>query len=55
MLVGEESRGFLTPLNPGINGRVRRTANLDIDLMPEEPGIEGEPYRGGSLFEEHPS
>ena len=55
VLVGEQSRGFLTPLNPGINGRVRRTANLDIDLMPEEPGSAAEPYRGGSLFEEHPS
>jgi hypothetical protein len=55
VLVGEESRGFLTPLNPGINARVRRTANLDIELTPKEPGVATKPYRGGSLFEERSS
>ena len=47
----EQSYGFLTPLDPGINSRVRRTANLDIDLLPDLPS-DDESYQGGSLFEE---
>ncbi len=46
----ERSYGFLTPLDTGINSRVRRTAGRDIDLLPaDEPAHDS--YRGGSLFE----
>ena len=39
----------------GINSRVRRTANLDIDLLPDPPDQappEDSYRRGGTLFEE---
>jgi putative transposase len=52
VFVDERSHGFLTPLDPGINSRVRRTANLDIDVVPGQSPPAGEPYRGGSLFGE---
>jgi hypothetical protein len=51
VFLSEQSCGFLTPLDPGINSRVRRTANLDIDLFPDLPP-DDESYQGGSLFEE---
>lgn len=47
----ERSYGFLTPLDVGINSRVRRTANQDIDLMPDEQLPQKRPYHGGSLFD----
>ena len=51
VIFDERSYGFLTPLDTGVNSRIRRTANLNIDLLSS-----GDPpqdsYRGGSLFEE---
>jgi len=47
----ERSYGFLIPLDTGINSRVRRTANLDIDLLPAADPRQ-DSYRGGSLFQE---
>ena len=47
----ERSYGFLTPLDTGINSKVRRTANLDIDLLPATDPPQ-QSYRGGSLFEQ---
>ena len=50
VLLGQKSHGFLVPLDPLVNSRVRRTANRDIDVLaPHTPG-DTEPYRGGSLF-----
>ena len=51
VIFDECSHGFLVPLDTGINSRVRRTANLDIELFPPEQPPE-DSYRGGSLFEE---
>ena len=51
VFIEEQSCGFLTPLDTGINSRVRRTANLDIELFPGLP-TDDESYQGGSLFEE---
>lgn len=51
VFLGEQSYGFLTPLDPGINSRVRRTRNRDIELLPNLPS-DDESYQGGSLFEE---
>jgi putative transposase len=51
VIFDESSHGFLVPLDTGINSRVRRTANLDIELFPPEQPPE-DSYRGGSLFEE---
>lgn len=51
----EHSHGFLTPLDVTVNSRVRRMANLNIELEPDPPEVKEAPYRGGSLFEEkHP-
>ena len=50
VLLGEKSHGFLVPLDPLVNSRVRRTANLDIDVLPPHTPAPSEPYRGGSLF-----
>jgi hypothetical protein len=50
VFIDEQSCGFLTPLDTGINSRVRRTANLDIELFPDLP-TDSESYHGGSLFE----
>jgi len=54
VFVNEQSCGFLSPLDAGINSRVRRTANLDIDLLPDPPDQPPpeDSYRGGTLFEE---
>ena len=54
VFVNEQSCGFLSPLDAGINSRVRRTANLDIDLLADPPdqAPPEDSYRGGSLFEE---
>jgi len=51
VFLDEKSYGFLTPLDPGINSRVRRTRNRDIDLLPDPPS-DDQSYQGGSLFEE---
>jgi hypothetical protein len=51
VFLDEKSYGFLIPLDPGINSRVRRTRNRDIDLLSDPPS-EDESYQGGSLFEE---
>ena len=48
----EKSYGFLSPLNPGINSRVRRVARQRPELLPPTDPPEGPQYRGGSLFEE---
>lgn len=46
----ERSYGFLTPLDTGVNSRVRRTANRNIDLEAQRPAEHSLDYRGGSLF-----
>jgi transposase InsO family protein len=47
----ERSYGFLTPLNVGINSRVRRGARQSPELITEEPTEEtSQQYRGGELF-----
>lgn len=51
VIFDECSHGFLIPLDTGINSRIRRTANLDIELFPKEKPPKN-PYRGGSLFEQ---
>ena len=45
VIFDECSHGFLVPLDTGINSRVRRTANLDIELFPPEQPPE-DSYRG---------
>jgi hypothetical protein len=54
VLLDENSRGFLTPLNVGINSRVRRGARQDPELVPHQPSADHKPqqYRGGSLFQD---
>jgi transposase InsO family protein len=48
-----ESRGFLTPLNVGINSRVRRGARQRPELEAEQPSEEqSREYRGGTLFDD---
>lgn len=51
------SQGFLTPLNPGVNSRVRRKSGRDIELLPpEKEPDQGQRdprdprYRDGQLF-----
>ncbi len=48
----EQSCGFLIPLNPAINSRVRRIAKEQTELLP--PANSTTVYRGGSLFEKGP-
>ena len=51
----EQSCGFLTPLNPAINARVRRVAKQRPELLPPPVAPAPSPiYRGGSLFEREP-
>ena len=54
VFLNEQSCGFLVPLDAGINSRVRRTANLDLDLLPDPPDQppSEDSYRGGTLFGE---
>jgi hypothetical protein len=51
VIFDERSHGFLTPLDTGINSRVRRTGKPNIELFPSEQPPK-DSYRGGSLFEE---
>ncbi|TVQ28145.1 MAG: IS481 family transposase [Spirochaetaceae bacterium] len=54
-LFEEHSHGFLVPLDPLVNSRVRRTASQNIDVLPTgNPPPANQPYRGGSLFGETP-
>jgi transposase InsO family protein len=51
VLFDEQSYGFLTPLNTGVNSRVRRLANQHTELIPpQQPSGNAPPYQGGSLF-----
>jgi transposase InsO family protein len=52
VIYDERSYGFLVPLNPGVNGRIRRTANQDIELEPPTTPANKDQYHGGTLFEE---
>ena len=53
VLLEEKSYGFLSPLNVGINSRVRRGARQSPELLPlKEPADESPQYRGGALFED---
>lgn len=52
VIFDERSYGFLVPLNPGVNGRIRRTANQDIELEPPNAPPNKNQYHGGTLFEE---
>ena len=53
VLFEEHSHGFLVPLDPLVNSRVRRIGRASIDLLPagDRPHA-GQTYRGGSLFGE---
>jgi putative transposase len=58
VIYDNHSQGFLTPLNPQVNARVRRTSGRDIDLVPREnqspeQNDKADPrrYRGGELFD----
>jgi putative transposase len=51
VLLEEKPAGFLTPLNAGINSRVRRVAREQSELIPSSTPIDRPAYRGGSLFE----
>lgn len=51
VLLDERSQGFLTPLNLGINSRVRRTARQDPELLPPCPPAPLAVYKSGSLFD----
>jgi transposase InsO family protein len=55
VLFDECSHGFLTPLNPRMNSRVRRGANQHIDLVPPTQPPDDPPYQGGSLFSDTPT
>ncbi len=51
VMLGEQSYGFLTPLDPLVNSRVRRTTRQDVEIDPAiKPNEDQQPYRGGSLF-----
>jgi transposase InsO family protein len=53
----DQSHGFLVPLNPHINARIKRNADrTDIQpLRPSEPTPPiVKPYKGGKLFERRP-
>jgi putative transposase len=51
ILLEEQSMGFLTPLNAGINSRVRRNARQQPELLPPTTPPIKPNYRSGSLFE----
>jgi len=55
VLFDECSHGFLTPLNPGINSRVRRVASQHTDLIAPKQPLDDPPYRGGCLFVDNPT
>jgi len=51
VMLGEQSYGFLAPLDPLVNSRVRRTTSQDVEIDPQAKPDEGrQQYRGGSLF-----
>lgn len=52
VLCDERSHGFLVPLNPGVNSRVRRSDYHGTELEPEPPQQIPGSYHTGSLFEE---
>jgi transposase InsO family protein len=52
VLLGERSYGFLTPLDPLVNSRVRRTGRQEIELQPSEQNTPQPRYQGGALFGE---
>ena len=63
VICDNRSQGFLTPLNPQVNARVRRAGGRDVELIPpEEESARGQHnpddlrYRDGQLFsrEDHP-
>ena len=55
VLFEEQSHGFLVPLDPLVNSRVRRTTRQDIDVLPTDDVPQANTlYRGGSLFGETP-
>lgn len=47
----ERSWGFLVPLNPGINSRVKRLSKQENQLFPRDSTSSDHPYHGGSLFD----
>jgi putative transposase len=52
ILLEEESQGFLTPLNAGINSRVRRSSGRQTaELVPALPPTTAATYKSGSLFQ----
>ena len=51
VLLEESPQGFLTPLNAGINSRVRRNARQAPELLPPPNPPAAPSYRSGSLFE----
>jgi hypothetical protein len=55
ILLEEESHGFLTSLNAGINSRVRRSARQTAELLPPAGPPTAATYKSGSLFQKEAS
>jgi putative transposase len=51
ILRDEQSMGFLTPLDTGVNSRVRRKAKQCTELVPPAKPPDAPGYRSGSLFD----
>ena len=51
ILLEEQSQGFLTPLNEGINSRVRRGARQFAELVPPSSPTAAPTYESGSPFQ----
>ena len=50
VLLNQRSYGFLSPLNPAINSRVRRSAGRHTELLAPDDPASAPSYRGGKLF-----
>lgn len=51
IILDEQPAGFLTPLDTGINSRVRRNSRQRPELLPPSPPAQTPDYKGGSLFD----
>jgi len=51
ILLEEESQGFLTPLNAGINSRIKRGARQTPEILPSSSPATVATYKSGSLFQ----
>ena len=51
ILLEEESQGFLSPLDVGINSRIKRGARQNPELLPPSNPPTPTTYKSGSLFQ----